>query len=440
MPFLSNKVGSNGCVTFHTLSSGLVPPISRPSNERLKRAMAYYISRDKEDNINANNLQETMDDDKGVDSHMGGEGQQDNTGLEKPCGIENYTIAQFPKNRFKLRNSSFSGAYFGSAHHYPNTGGVHVQQVYAQTLEEKRLIQREVDRMIATNNKILKALEEEALNKMSQTGAYRNRSQTCLGMMPIPMPDSGTGDISVAQGGQDEQELVGMRGKRYAGLRGGKSRRRRSSFSSTSLVGGKGGHRSSGVERFHSAKGSQRERGAPQKPPSSSSSLLSSYPGSSNKRSAAVAATAVTTARGYATKNVKQEITLAPSHLGRYDDIEDVLARRSASEKKKKKFTISEQLAEGLSDIDKERIKNRRKSIEMQQTRQEQSKKLLQSPRTSAGWMINAPHPPSTTQCSSTQYGGHAQHQQDMPHAPTQSKFPDIKKMLTYRPWYLSRF
>lgn len=138
--------------------------------------------------------------------------------------------------------------------------------------------------------------------------------------------------------------------------------------------------------------------------------------------------------QGYGSKTIKQEITLAPTHLGiRFG---------------RRKSSVSEQLAQGMEEVGRARGVLSKRSEEIKQNRRESFTKLMTKPK-APGWLAAERQQYTRRRRSQEEKAAEQQQQQQVDRRSsgemaeqakvrTRLRFPDIKKLLYSRvPWYL---
>jgi len=306
--------------------------------------------------------------------------------------------------------------------------------------EARRSAQREVDRMIEGNNKILRALEEEAIART----LGRERKSAMDG--PFRRGSLGSGQVQEARLGRRSSFTVvpdQQGGGARAGRRGSLGQSANREF--MDLIKDKEQH----IQEQHTTEIN------PLRPGFTEPAAMPMWRGYSvlekddhTVRGGTISAGAAqdagatrtgspNTAGGYGCKTVKQEINLAPTHLGG-----PRFGRRKSS--------VTEQLAEGMEEIGKARGRLSQRSQEIKQNRRESFGRLLTMPK-APGWLSAERNYRRTSSSSSTEL-----RQQTKPKTPTREevereerraremsslkrrlRFPDIKKLLYSRPWYL---
>ncbi|QDZ24629.1 hypothetical protein HOP50_14g71670 [Chloropicon primus] len=296
---------------------------------------------------------------------------------------------------------------------------------------DRRTVQKEVDKMIETNTKIIKALEEDAImrtlrNERSNAiqNAYRRGSVHAQGGEATQQQEAQLGrrsSFSVTPEGP-QQHQQGRRGslanREFMELIKDKECRIHEQHTSNISPLRPGQTQPAAMPMWRGYSVLEKEdhtiRGGTI---TANQDLRGSSRGSSPN-----------TAGGYGSKTIKQEITLAPTHLGiRFG---------------RRKSSVSEQLAQGMEEVGRARGELSKRSKEIKQNRRESFTKLLTKPK-APGWLA-AERQMYTRRRSQEK----AAEQQQVERSPekmaeqaklkTRLRFPDIKKLLYSRvPWYL---
>ena len=282
--------------------------------------------------------------------------------------------------------------------------------------DERRRVQREVDKMIESNTKILRVLEEEAiartLRRARSTDMPSRRESFSLGQPPgapvphPPSPQTGARRASLGTLNREYMEMIKEKETEVMAQHTSNINPVRPGCVQPAAMPMWRGY--SVLEKEdHTVRGG-----------------TIAVDSADRDASRAARDAKTSTAGGYGSKTVKQEINLAPTHL----NFGPRFGRRKSS--------VSEQLAEGMEEIERARGKLSQRSNEIKQNRRESFSKLLTKPK-APGWMAaerqGYTRDPNHGAQAPSPNAGAAKKKTTR----TRLRLPDIKRLLYSRPWYL---